>query len=528
MNSLDFAIVFLYILALLAIGLFLNSRQKSKEDYFLGGRSIPWWASGISTMASQLSAVSFISAPAFVALKDVNTGGGLRWLSYEFGVPLAMLFIIVFLIPAYHKSGVISIYEFLEERFDRKTRTLVSVFFQISRGLATGVLLHASGLVCAIFFGESDPTQFWPYVLAIGLVTITYGTFGGIRAVVISDTIQMGVLLVGLIVLSVIGLSQLGSTGAVFSAYSGELERLKILEFSFGLETNDNFGFFPMLIGGFFLYVAYYGCDQSQVQRELSVGGVEDIRKSLLLNAFLRFPVTLLYCGMGLIIGAVAIYNTEFLAQIPKDKPDYLVPMFILEYLPHGLKGFIFVAIIAAAMSSLDSALNSMSASSVRDVYQTHFDSNANEEKLLRVSKLFTVAWGLTCTGFAFIVPYISSSIIVAINKVGSILYGPILASFLMAIFLPSLKSLSVRLGIVLGVICNISIWLFFPNISWLWWNPIGTVVAIGLAVLFSSSLSFEISDRSDVSLLIKSLVIAYAALIPLVCYCIQVAIQGG
>ncbi|MFB3094710.1 MAG: sodium transporter, partial [Candidatus Acidiferrales bacterium] len=136
MNLLDFVLVGGYVVFLLAMGVYFNRRQTSQEDYYVGGRTVRWWASGISTMATQLGTISFVSAPAFVALKDVAAGGGLGWLAYEFGVPLALVFIMIFLLPVYHRAGVISIYEYLEKRFDGSTRVFVSLLFQISRGLA--------------------------------------------------------------------------------------------------------------------------------------------------------------------------------------------------------------------------------------------------------------------------------------------------------------------------------------------------------------------------------------------------------
>jgi Na+/proline symporter len=154
MESLDYLLVGLYVVFLIGMGVYLNRRQQSAEDYYVGGRTVAWWASGTSTMATQLGTISFVSAPAFVALKDVKEGGGLGWLTYEFGVPLALIFIMMYLIPTYHRARVISIYEYLRKRFDPSTQVYVAVLFQISRGLATGVAVYTVGFVVAIFFGE--------------------------------------------------------------------------------------------------------------------------------------------------------------------------------------------------------------------------------------------------------------------------------------------------------------------------------------------------------------------------------------
>ena len=157
MNILDYLLVGAYVVFLVGMGLYFYRRQENEEDYYVGGRKVRWWASGLSTMATQLGTISFVSAPAFIALKSVESGGGLGWLTYEFGVPLAMVFIMFFLLPVYHRAGVISIYELLGKRFDGSTRLFVSFLFQISRGLATGVTVYTVGFVIAIFFGETDP-----------------------------------------------------------------------------------------------------------------------------------------------------------------------------------------------------------------------------------------------------------------------------------------------------------------------------------------------------------------------------------
>jgi Na+/proline symporter len=222
------------------------------------------------------------------------------------------------------------------------------------------------------------------------------------------------------------------------------------------------------------------------VQRELSVRSTDDVRRSLLLNAILRFPLVLLYCFMGLLLGGFALLRPEFRAQIPADHPDWLVPLFIVEHLPNGLLGFIFIGIIAAAMSSLDSALNSMSAATMRDLYHPHVRPHASERHNLIMSKLFTVFWGVFCIVFAFIVPAISETVIEAINKVGSLLYGPIFAAFFLGILTRWATALGAKVGVAAGIALNPYLWLGVPQLSWLWWNVTGTVAAVLTAFVLS------------------------------------------
>ncbi len=182
-------------------------------------------------------------------------------------------------------------------------------------------------------------------------------------------------------------------------------DRLHILDIgSHGFGDGNDFSFWVLVIGGFFLYASYYGCDQSQIQREMSVRSVSDVRKSLMFNGVFRFPLVVMYCTMGIFIGAFAIKNREFMSLIPKDKVDYLVPFFVLNFLPHGIIGFIVISVLAAFMSSLDSAINSLSAATMRDIYQRCIRPDADEDHYFLWSKVFTVFWGIVCTGFAFVV----------------------------------------------------------------------------------------------------------------------------
>ena len=493
MNLLDWGVVALYVIGIIGAGVILGRSQRTIQDYYLGGRTVRWWQSGISVMATQLGAISFVSAPAFVALKD---NGGMKWLAYEFGVPLALILVMAVIVPTFYRSGVISIYEYLENRFDEGTRTLVSLLFQVGRGLATAVSVLAGGLILSTALGISTATA----IIAIGVVTVIYDVLGGIRAVIFSDVIQMLIILLGIIACGGVALNLVGWDAAWASV---DPTRLKILDFSrWGVDAEGTYSFWPMTLGGIFLYASYYGCDQSQVQRELTVRDVDSARKSLLLNAFGRFPVVLLYSVMGIFIGAV-VATPGFLDQVAtatgygrnaievslERNPDRMVPLFILSYLPHGLIGFIFVAILSALMSSLDSALNSMSAVTVRDFYQRYWKKNADERHYLIASKGFTLFWGIFCVGFALlfaITPEATrQTTIVLINAIGSVLYGPILAAFVLGMLTSWATSQATKSGIIAGVALNVALWQLTP-VSWLWWNLTGFAATLLVAVVLS------------------------------------------
>jgi sodium-dependent multivitamin transporter 6 len=491
MNYLDLIVIVIYLLGVILLALYFNRRQNNTEDYYLGGRKIRWWQSGASTMATQLGAISFVSAPAFVALKE---NGGLKWLSYEFGVPLALILVMAIIIPVLHQKHYISIYQFLEDRFDAGTRSLVSFLFQVGRGLATAMAVLAGGLVLSTALNISTETA----IILIGSVTVFYDVLGGIRVVILSDVLQMVIIITGILICGYVAFSIVGieTTLSTISA-----DRLQVFDFShFGFREGEAYAFWPMLVGGIFLYASYYGTDQSQVQRELSVGHVDEVRKSLIVNAVGRFPLVLSYCLMGLFIGAVFTrpetlsqvgsalgVSASQVSEILQNDPDRMVPMFIVSFLPNGLIGFIFIAIMAALMSSLDSGLNSLSAVTMKDFYQRYLRPNAGEKHYFKISKLITLSWGIFCVSAALLFYEISEATrqttIVLINAIGSTLYGPILAAFLTGMFIKKVRAGSIKIGIVSGILVNLLVWVFTP-VSWLWWNVIGFVVTIGVAFL--------------------------------------------
>jgi len=490
MNGLDWAIIAVYMVGLIALSIYLGKGQKSQEDYYLGGRNLPWWAVGLSTMATQSSAISFISVPAFVALEP---GGGMRILQSELAVPLAMIFIMIFFIPFFRKLKLISIYEYLEGRFNSATRTFMSAVFLLSRGLATGVAIYASAIVLEVCLG----VPIWATILLVGVVTIIYDTIGGMATVVYSDVIQMIVLLVGVLACGFYALKGVGGwSNAIAVLESG---RLQALDFgTHGLGDGGRYPFWGFMVGGFFLYASYYGCDQSQAQRELSAPDTDATKYSLMFNGFFRFPLTILYIFMGISVGAFMVANQGFREMVHNaPKLDHMLPLFIKHYLPHGLKALIFAAILAAAMSSLDSALNSLSASTMRDYIERFVIKGASEKKYLLWSKITTVGWGIIITAFAFLFAGAgkNSPVVILINKIGSAFYGPILAAFILGVSTKKITGQGVILGIISGVLFNIILWKFAPTeMFWMWWNFLGCIVTICVAFAASGDIKVSIA----------------------------------
>jgi len=507
MNILDYSIIVIYLVGFIFLGFFFKKNESSK-DYFLGGNSLGWFPLSLSTMATQLSAISFISAPAFVGLK---IGGGLKWLTFEMAVPIAMLFIMLVVIPPLFRSGIVSIYEYAERRFDYSTRMILSIVFQINRALSTGVMVYAIAFILQAVLD----LDFSITILIISVITIVYSWQGGMKAVVWGDAIQMIILFAGLIICLFYGWSELTEVGGTISFAP---ERLQVIDLNWGLGEGQEYGLFPMIIGGFFLYASYYGCDQTQAQRMLSAKNEGTIKKLLLANGLLRFPVVLIYCIMGLVIGALVMKVPDFLSEIqgttekhfPVEfqknglKADLMMPVFILKYLPHGLIGLLMVGIMSAAMSSLSSTINPLSAVTVEDILKRQ--GIVNDENYIQYSKLMVVFWGVVCIGAAFLFGGSDSPVIEIINAIGSVFYGPVLATFILAIFSKKISALGMKAGIIISVLINLvfsktmqDIFGFDPGISifWIWLNFTGFFFAVTIAYLVSFIVPADIMDES-------------------------------
>jgi SSS family solute:Na+ symporter len=476
MTSLDWLMIGIYVAGLLGMSIYLGIGQSSQDDYYVGGRNLSWWAVGISTMATQTSAVSFISIPAFVALKP---GGGLTWIQYELAVPLAMIAASILLLPLFRKLDLISVYEYLELRFGRSIRSLISAIFLLSRALGTAVGLYASAIVLAVVL----QIPIWSTIILMGVFTVIYDTIGGMKAVVYSDVLQSGILLLGIFACIYFAVEEIGGLGVALDVMSAE--RMRTLDMSTGLGDGGHTPFWGFLIGAFFLYLSYYGADQSQVQRELSAKTLNDTRKSLFLNGYVRFPFALLYLVLGLALGALHVTSTDFQNEVPGELMDFMVPVFVLMHLPPGVRGILVAALLAASMSSLDSALNSLSAATMRDFIE--HGRSLTQRTSLWLGRLTTLIWGLVIIGFAYAVGGVADTVIESINKIGSAVYGPILAAFLIGVLSKRATTAGVFAGVVAGIGFNLVLWIAVPSLFWMWWNLFGLLVAV--AVTFVASL---------------------------------------
>lgn len=475
LSVVDYAIVLGYLGAVVGMSALLARRQRTGTDYFLAGRAMGGVPLGASILANQASAISLVGAPAFVALRE---GGGLRWLQYELAVPLAMLLLIAFLLPALRSVPGSSIYAYAERRFGRGTRQALAGAFLLSRGLALGVILYASSLVVSAATGLGTTSA----LLAVGLLSVAYTSLGGIVADIWSDVLQLALLWIGTLVSAVFLLLRPGVIAAI------PADRVQAIVPELGAQAGS-FTLGPMLLGGLFLYLAYYGCDQSQAQRLLTARDDAAARRALLLAGLLRFPMVLTYCGFGLLLAGLLHSDPLFAANLAGRPPDSLVPIFITTYLPAGLRGLLVAGILAAAMSSIDSALNSLAAVTLEDVFGREAGAQG-----VWTGRAVSLLWGLFAVGSGLAFANSGTGILELVNLIGSAFFGPLLGVFTLGISVPRTPGAGVTgrhavTGLAVGLACNLALALGAPWLSWLWWNPAGWLATVAAGSILARRL---------------------------------------
>ncbi len=533
MKSLDWAIVFAYLAYVIWDGIRMTKHSGSKEGYFLADRGLPWWAVGLSVMATQLSAITLVGTTG-QAYSD-----GMRFIQFYYGLPFAMIILCVTVVPFFHRANVFTAYEYLEKRFDVKVRTLTSFFFLISRGLGVGTIISAPSIVLSIVFGWNLIAT----IFAIGLSTTIYTVFGGVQAVTWTDVKQMVVIFFGLGVCFTVILWSFpaGVTLGDGLHLAGSLGKLNMVDTTFDLK--EKYTIWSGLIGGLFLMLGYFGCDQSQVQRFLTAKSVDEGRTSLLMSAFLKIPMQFGILLIGIMVfifyqfsAPPILFNTielnkaaqteEFRlihskygdayderreaamnfsaenrkAYIDADKKfsdtrkeavafvrsngnpsfndvNYIFPTFILNNMPMGVIGLLIAAIFAAAMSSIAAELNALATATTIDFYRRLYQPEATDGHYVMVGRISTFIWGI----FACIVAIFATnlgSLIEVVNKFGSFFYGSLLGVFVLAFVVKRARSRGAFFGLLFGIA---SVWIasVFTDIEFLWFNVIGCLVTV-------------------------------------------------
>ena len=542
MNTLDWIILLGTLGFIVGYGAWKNRKNESITDYLKGGNSARWWTIGLSVMATQASAITFLSTPG-QAFHD-----GMGFVQFYFGLPFAVIIICLFFIPLYHKLKVFTAYEFLEQRFDHRTRNLTAILFLVQRGLAAGITIYAPAIILSVVLGW--PLK--PLILLIGLIVIFYTVIGGTSAVNVTQKQQMFIIFFGMIIAFGYIIKsfpeQIGFSKAL--AIAGKTGKLDVIDFSF--DPNNRYTFWSGITGGLFLALSYFGTDQSQVQRYLSGKSVKESQMGLIMNGFLKVPMQFFILLVGVMVfvfyqfetsplhfnpkGVETVLNSphatayqkleeehratqilrhamleknidettlENLAKIDglertqrqkakllikKANPqqetndkDYVFISFILGYLPQGIVGLLLAVILSAAMSSTASELNALAATTTVDLYQRNVGEKSPAH-LVKASQGFTLLWGGIAILFAAFGSLVEN-LIQLVNIIGSVFYGTILGVFLVAFFLKQVKGKPVFWSAIVSE--ALVIFIFTQDwVSFLWLNVIGAVLTVGIALL--------------------------------------------
>ena len=527
-----------------------RSRDTTKlEGYFLASRSLPWWAVGLSVMATQLSAITMIGGT------GQGATDGLRFIQFYFGLPIAMVLLGVTLVPFLHGSNVFTAYEYLEKRFGPATRSLTAFLFLLSRGLSCGVIISAPAVVFSAIFGWDLK---WTVAL-IGLPTVIYTVIGGVQAVTWVDVKQMMIIVGALVAIVVTLLVKLPVSPPEALHIAGAAGRTRAFDFSFSLE--NTYTFWSGIIGGTFLMLSYFGTDQSQVQRYLAAKSVNEARSSLLMSAYWKIPLQTLVLLIGVLMFVFYVFvrppllfnpaheravmdragaeyaamnesygtamarrdsaareiaaaptdadreraaaqfkaaesdanatRTKALAlagRVTSEAPrdvNYMMPRFVLDHLPIGLVGLFIAAVLAAAMSSIAAELNSLATTSVIDFYRRWVRADGSDAHFLFVSKAATALWGLIACVVAVYAANLGS-LIEVVNRFGSVFYGSILGVFLLAM-VPWARATGAFFGLIAGMSAVLSVILFAPAVSFLWHNVVGAMTVLFVGMVLSA-----------------------------------------
>jgi Na+/proline symporter len=537
MTTLDWIVLFGWLAFLVSYGLWRGRGSNSVNQFLLAGKTMPWYAMGLSIMATQASAITFISTTG-QAYVD-----GMRFVQFYFGLPVAMVILSATAVPIFHRAKVYTAYEYLEQRFDSKTRTLVTIIFLIGRGLGAGIALAAPAIVMSVVLG-------WPYYLTtivMGGLVILYTTMGGIKAVTYADVQQMMMIMGALILALVIAIWKLPHDVSFLDAIkiAGAAGRLNAVDTHF--DPNSRYNLWTGLIGSTFLMLAYFGTDQSQVQRYLTGKSIGQSRLGLLLNAMAKVPVQFFILFIGAMVFVLFVFERppllfqpvemkrlEQTAEFPalearyrqaldereaaarkvkgggsgddfraaqqkvtavrdeagKLTPDndtnYIFLSFVTRYMPRGLVGLILGVIFTAAMSASSGEINSLATVSMIDVYQRHFHRRGTDRHFLMASRVATVFWGLYAVAFANFAQGFGA-LIEAVNQVGSLFYGSMLGVFVLAFFMRRVGGTAAFWGVLAGQATTFAVARFTP-IAYLWYNLIGCLVVLAVAWTVSTA----------------------------------------
>jgi len=429
----NFNILIFYFIGIILWGRWLGKKQRNIEDYFLGNRNLPWTAVSFSVVATETSALTLISIPGLAYVTNLN------FLQITLGYLIGRIIISFVILPVYYKYKVFTAYEFLGRRFGPDMKKFASIVFHLTRLLADGILLFATAIPISIITKWSYPVA----IAVIGVATLIYTYMGGIRAVVLIDSFQMFIYLTGAIVTAAFILYQLPE--GWFSVIAATSTENKWQLFKWGL--SGKFNFISAILGGAFLSLASHGTDQVIVQRLLTCKNLRESQRALITGGVIIIFQFALLAILGLLLytyyqGQIIGPDSGFVAT-----SDHLLPVFILDILPPWISGIALIGIFAAAMSTLSSSLNSLASSTMLDIFKPNFIRNNSSQKDLRISRYFTVVWGLFFIGLAMIFTDKDNPIVKLGLSIVLFTYGGLLGSFLLGILFKHVRENAVLIA---------------------------------------------------------------------------------
>jgi len=486
MRTLDLLIIFGYLIGIVVFGSWFAKKQQTTSDYFLGDRSVPWWAVAFSIVATETSTITFISVPGIA----FSRGGNFQFLQLVLGYLAGRIVISLLFIPSYFRGELLTVYQLLDRRFGSKIKMIAASLFVVMRNIADGIRLLLTAIVLAAVYTSFQPganaeTITVVSVILIGVAMIVFTYFGGMEAVIWVEVVQLGIYIAGAIAAAVILTNSIdGGLGAAF-ANASAFHKFSLFDFSF--DFTKTFTFWAGLIGGCFPTMSTHGTDQYLVQRYLCTDRARKAVTALLVSGAIVLGQFIGFLFIGVLLfsyyhpftdpGYTAAASTAF----PFGGGDRVFPDFITRHMPSGLSGLVVAAIFAAAMSS---SLNSIAATAVNDLYKP-FRPARPDKHYLKVSHILTLFWGVVQIGVALVVRHQNRSALDQALSIASLINGPVLGVFLVGTFLRRVSEPPALIG--MGASIAVMLYIFFATkIAWTWYVFIGSTITLIVAGIAS------------------------------------------
>jgi len=500
MKALDLIIIFGYLIGIVLFGAWFGRKQKTTRDYFLGGRSVPWWAVAFSIVATETSTITFISVPGIAFAR----GGNFQFLQLVFGYLLGRVVISILFIPAYFRGELLTVYQLLDQRFGGKIKMIAASLFVVMRNIADGIRLLLTAIVLAAVYASFQPaanaeTIIIASVILLGVAMMIFTYFGGMEAVIWVEVVQLGIYIAGAIAAAVVLINSINGGLATASSLATQFGKYSLFDFS--LDQTRVYTFWAGLIGGCFLTMSTHGTDQYLVQRYLCTDRARNAVVALMTSGAIVLAQFIGFLFIGVLLFAFYQpfadpgYATAASTAFPFTGGDRVFPDFITKHMPTGLSGLVVAAIFAAAMSS---SLNAIAATAVNDLYKP-FRPARSDKHYLKVSHVLTLIWGVVQIGVALVVRNQPGSALSMALSIASLINGPILGVFLVGTLMKRVSQPPALIGMLVSLGSMIYVFLA-TKIAWTWYAFLGSAITVVVAWVASfafSASSAEISASS-------------------------------